>query len=148
MAQIAARLHYLRNRVDDCRLLREMDVVVGAWHWGVTFATAKKQPSLAEPRQTYRTTRRCLSSFKAICNAGRPDAAALQGTAEAQTRPVSVTGGLLQGDTVPRYIDLDSGILARFAKRGPPEEKPADHRGSGFVLVWFGGLDIPSIQVP
>ena len=43
----AARLHYLRNRVDDCRLLREMDVVVRAWHWGVTFATAKKLPSLA-----------------------------------------------------------------------------------------------------
>src|SRR6266700_784442 len=42
-----ARLHYLRNRVHDCRLLREMDVVVRAWHWGVTFATAKKLPSLA-----------------------------------------------------------------------------------------------------
>ena len=38
----AARLHYLRNRVDDCRLRREMDVVVRAWHWRVTFATAKK----------------------------------------------------------------------------------------------------------
>jgi hypothetical protein len=24
-----------------------MDVVVRAWHWGVTFATAKKLPSLA-----------------------------------------------------------------------------------------------------
>ena len=33
--------------VDDCRSLREMDVVVRAWHWGVTFATAKKLPSLA-----------------------------------------------------------------------------------------------------
>jgi hypothetical protein len=42
-----ARLHYLRNRVDDCRLLREMDVVVRAWHCRVTFATAKKLPSLA-----------------------------------------------------------------------------------------------------
>jgi len=36
------RLHYLRNRVDDCRLLREMIVAVRAWHWGVTFATGKK----------------------------------------------------------------------------------------------------------
>jgi hypothetical protein len=42
-----SRLHYLRNRVDDYRLLREMDVVVRAWHWRVTFATAKKLPSLA-----------------------------------------------------------------------------------------------------
>jgi hypothetical protein len=42
-----ARLHYLRNRVDDCRLLREMGVVVRAWHSRVTFATAKKLPSLA-----------------------------------------------------------------------------------------------------
>lgn len=40
-------MHYLRNRVDDCRLLREMDVVVRAWHCRVTFATAKKMPSLA-----------------------------------------------------------------------------------------------------
>ena len=44
---LPARLHYLRNRVDDCRLLREMDVVVRVWHWRVTFATAKKLPSLA-----------------------------------------------------------------------------------------------------
>jgi hypothetical protein len=36
-----AHLHYVRDRVDACRLLREMDVVVRAWHWGVTFATAK-----------------------------------------------------------------------------------------------------------
>ena len=35
------------DRVDDCRLLREMDVVVRAWHWRITFATAKKLPSLA-----------------------------------------------------------------------------------------------------
>jgi len=28
-------------------LLRDLDVVVRAWHWGVTFATAKKLPSLA-----------------------------------------------------------------------------------------------------
>jgi hypothetical protein len=39
-----ARLHDLRNRVDDCRLLREMDVVVRAWHCRVTFATAKRLP--------------------------------------------------------------------------------------------------------
>src|ERR1700688_2033339 len=59
-----------------------MNVVVRAWHWGVTFATAKKLPSLAAgsaailvrrisearngPRQIYRTTRRCLPSCKAI----------------------------------------------------------------------------------
>jgi hypothetical protein len=42
-----ARLHYLRNRVDGCRSLREMDVVVRAWHCNVTFATAKKLPLLA-----------------------------------------------------------------------------------------------------
>jgi hypothetical protein len=40
------RLYYLRNRVDDCRLLREKDVVVRAWRWSVTFATAKKLPAL------------------------------------------------------------------------------------------------------
>jgi hypothetical protein len=42
-----ARLHYLANRVDDCRLLREMDVVVGAWRRRATCPTAKKLPSLA-----------------------------------------------------------------------------------------------------
>jgi hypothetical protein len=36
-----SRLHHLRNRNDDCRLLREMELVVRAWHWRVTFATAK-----------------------------------------------------------------------------------------------------------
>jgi hypothetical protein len=36
-----ARLRYLRNRIDDCRLLREMDVV-RAWHWRDSFATSKK----------------------------------------------------------------------------------------------------------
>jgi hypothetical protein len=42
-AVLPARL----QRIDDCRLLREMDVVVRAWRWGVTFATAKKLLSLA-----------------------------------------------------------------------------------------------------
>ena len=41
------RLHYLPNHVDDCRWLREMDVVVRAWHWRATCPTAKKLPSLA-----------------------------------------------------------------------------------------------------
>src|SRR5215831_21102378 len=77
-----ARLRYLRNRVDDCRLLREMDVAVHAWHWRATFATAKKLPSLAAgtaailvrriaearngPCQIYGTTRRCFPFFNAI----------------------------------------------------------------------------------
>ena len=38
---LQARLHYPRNRLDDTRLLRERDGLVRAWHWDVTFATAK-----------------------------------------------------------------------------------------------------------
>ena len=41
MPPFLAGLHYLRNRVDDCRLLREMDVVVRAGYWRATFVTAK-----------------------------------------------------------------------------------------------------------
>src|SRR5690242_10446502 len=77
-----ARLRYLRNRVDDRRLLREMDVVLRAYHWRATVATSEKAAvarcwdcgHFSAPhrgvseraRQKYGTPRRCFSSFKAI----------------------------------------------------------------------------------
>ena len=77
-----ARLRYLRSRVDDCRLLREMDVVARLALQRHLRNFEKKLPPLAAgtaaillrriaearngPCQIYGTTGRCFPFFNAI----------------------------------------------------------------------------------